>query len=75
MSAGMPNTAVAVAMKHALTRTAKSPLLKLNQAEGFDCMSCAWPDPASPNGTSVRRMVVGPLAEPDQCVWHTKRAI
>jgi formate dehydrogenase major subunit len=20
-------------------------LLKLNQAEGFDCMSCAWPDP------------------------------
>ncbi|TKV57167.1 FdhF/YdeP family oxidoreductase [Nakamurella flava] len=25
-------------------RTAKT-LLKLNQAEGFDCMSCAWPDP------------------------------
>ncbi len=20
-------------------------LLKLNQADGFDCMSCAWPDP------------------------------
>ncbi|WP_020105877.1 FdhF/YdeP family oxidoreductase [Nocardia sp. 348MFTsu5.1] len=42
-------TAVAVSMKRALghmgpTRTAKT-LLKLNQAEGFDCMSCAWPDP------------------------------
>ncbi|GGG02939.1 formate dehydrogenase subunit alpha [Rhodococcoides trifolii] len=42
-------TAVAVSMKRSLermgpTRTAKS-LLKLNQAEGFDCMSCAWPDP------------------------------
>ncbi len=25
-------------------RTART-LLKLNQAEGLDCMSCAWPDP------------------------------
>ncbi len=42
-------TAVAVSMKRALermgpTRSART-LLKLNQAEGFDCMSCAWPDP------------------------------
>src|SRR6476469_8055290 len=42
-------TAVAVSMKRAMSqmgpsRTAKT-LLKLNQAEGFDCMSCAWPDP------------------------------
>lgn len=42
-------TAVAVSMKRALeemgpVRTAKT-LLSLNQAEGFDCMSCAWPDP------------------------------
>ena len=42
-------TAVAVSMKRALermgpTRTART-LLALNQAEGFDCMSCAWPDP------------------------------
>ncbi|MCX5045798.1 FdhF/YdeP family oxidoreductase [Aldersonia sp. NBC_00410] len=42
-------TAVAVSMKRALERmgprrTAKT-LLTLNQAEGFDCMSCAWPDP------------------------------
>ncbi len=46
-AAGVP--AVAVSMKRALSRmgparTAKT-LLKLNQAEGFDCMSCAWPDP------------------------------
>ncbi len=42
-------TAVAVSMKRSLERmgpkrTAQT-LLKLNQAEGFDCMSCAWPDP------------------------------
>ncbi len=42
-------TAVAVSMKRALehmgvVRTAET-LLQLNQAEGFDCMSCAWPDP------------------------------
>ncbi|WP_226358400.1 molybdopterin-dependent oxidoreductase [Pseudonocardia sp. ICBG601] len=42
-------TAVAVSMKRSLehmgpARTART-LLKLNQAEGFDCMSCAWPDP------------------------------
>ncbi|GAA4559053.1 FdhF/YdeP family oxidoreductase [Pseudonocardia xishanensis] len=42
-------TAVAVSMKRALERmgperTART-LLQLNKAEGFDCMSCAWPDP------------------------------
>jgi len=41
--------AVAVSLQRALTRmgpgrTAKT-LLKLNHADGFDCMSCAWPDP------------------------------
>lgn len=41
--------AVAVSMKRAVghmgvKNTAKT-LLKLNQADGFDCMSCAWPDP------------------------------
>ncbi len=40
---------VAVALKRSLehmgpVRTART-LLELNQAEGFDCMSCAWPDP------------------------------
>ncbi|MCW2753149.1 MAG: oxidoreductase alpha (molybdopterin) subunit [Marmoricola sp.] len=43
-------TAVAVSMKRTLgamgvRRTAES-LLKLNQADGFDCQGCAWPDPA-----------------------------
>ena len=42
-------TAVAVAMKRSLQqmgpyRTART-LLKLNQADGFDCQGCAWPDP------------------------------
>ncbi|WP_088320649.1 FdhF/YdeP family oxidoreductase [Kineosporia sp. R_H_3] len=42
-------TAVAVSMKRALghmgpVRTART-LRALNQAEGFDCVSCAWPDP------------------------------
>jgi molybdopterin-dependent oxidoreductase alpha subunit len=40
---------VAVSMERALgqmgpARTART-LAKLNQADGFDCMSCAWPDP------------------------------
>ncbi len=42
-------TAVAVSMKRSVEhmgvrRTAQT-LRRLNQAEGFDCMSCAWPDP------------------------------
>ena len=42
-------TAVGVSMKRSIAHmgvknTAKT-LLKLNQADGFDCMSCAWPDP------------------------------
>jgi molybdopterin-dependent oxidoreductase alpha subunit len=42
-------TAVAVSMRRSLqemgpTRTVRT-LLKLNQTDGFDCMSCAWPDP------------------------------
>ncbi|MDZ5621693.1 FdhF/YdeP family oxidoreductase [Nocardioides bizhenqiangii] len=41
--------AVTVAMQRAVgqmgpVRTARA-LLRLNQADGFDCMSCAWPDP------------------------------
>ncbi|SDR71977.1 formate dehydrogenase major subunit [Nocardioides scoriae] len=46
-AAGVP--AVAVSMKRSLEqmgpyRTART-LLKLNQADGFDCQGCAWPDP------------------------------
>jgi formate dehydrogenase major subunit len=41
--------AVAISMKRSLAqmgprRTTRT-LLRLNQAEGFDCPSCAWPDP------------------------------
>ena len=40
---------VAVALRRSVQkmgpRRAARALLKLNQAEGFDCMSCAWPDP------------------------------
>ena len=41
--------AVAVSMRRSLhhmglIRTSRT-LVKLNQADGFDCMSCAWPDP------------------------------
>ena len=40
---------VAVALQHALremgpARTVRT-LTKVNQTDGFDCMSCAWPDP------------------------------
>ncbi|MCW2784393.1 MAG: putative formate dehydrogenase [Marmoricola sp.] len=46
-AAGIPG--VAVALKRGIesmgmTRTARS-LLRLNQADGFDCQGCAWPDP------------------------------
>jgi len=42
-------TAVRVSMQRSIAHmgvknTART-LLKLNQADGFDCMSCAWPDP------------------------------
>ena len=57
LSVGAPKRLVAGldgvlhAMQHALremgpTRTAQT-LLKVNQADGFDCMSCAWADPAA----------------------------
>jgi len=46
-AAGLP--AVAITMKLAVEqmgvrRTAQT-LLRLNQADGFDCQGCAWPDP------------------------------
>jgi molybdopterin-dependent oxidoreductase alpha subunit len=47
-AAGLP--AVRVSLTRAVkemgvAKTARN-LLKLNQVEGFDCMSCAWPDPS-----------------------------
>jgi molybdopterin-dependent oxidoreductase alpha subunit len=47
-AAGIPGVAVALKrslQKMGVRRSART-LLNLNQAEGFDCMSCAWPDPA-----------------------------
>jgi molybdopterin-dependent oxidoreductase alpha subunit len=46
-AAGLPAVRVSMAMalrEMGVTRTARN-LLRLNQVEGFDCMSCAWPDP------------------------------
>ena len=46
-AAGIPGVAVGLkrsVQKMGPLRSART-LLKLNQAEGFDCMSCAWPDP------------------------------
>jgi formate dehydrogenase major subunit len=41
--------AVKISMQRALghmgPKRSTQTLLKLNQADGFDCMSCAWPDP------------------------------
>ncbi|GAB3523729.1 FdhF/YdeP family oxidoreductase [Arthrobacter monumenti] len=46
-AAGIPGVYYSMqpAVKHmGVERTAKT-LLSLNQKDGFDCMSCAWPDP------------------------------
>jgi molybdopterin-dependent oxidoreductase alpha subunit len=46
-AAGIPGVTVALkrsVSKMGLRRSART-LLNLNQAEGFDCMSCGWPDP------------------------------
>ncbi|MDQ6658192.1 MAG: FdhF/YdeP family oxidoreductase [Actinomycetota bacterium] len=46
-AAGIPG--VAVSMQHALRemgpRRSLKTLAAINQTDGFDCMSCAWPDP------------------------------
>ncbi|GGC18168.1 FdhF/YdeP family oxidoreductase [Cellulomonas carbonis] len=50
-SAGLPG--VVTAMRHAVGQMgpvrSASGLLRMNQADGFDCMSCAWPDPDAPD--------------------------
>ncbi|QJY45826.1 FdhF/YdeP family oxidoreductase [Pseudonocardia broussonetiae] len=46
-AAGLPAVAVSLGMavsQMGPVRTARN-LLRLNQVDGFDCMSCAWPDP------------------------------
>ena len=48
-SAAAGLTAVAISMKHVMGNAGlmrgTSAMLKLNQKGGFDCPSCAWPDP------------------------------
>src|SRR6185312_4939950 len=46
---GVPGVAVSVRYALAEMGTARSvkTLLKVNQADGFDCPSCAWGDPAA----------------------------
>ena len=61
-------TAVAVSMKRALeqmgvTRTAQT-LLQLNQADGFDCPGCAWPDPTRTTGTPPSSARTAPRRSP-----------
>jgi len=46
-AAGLPAVAKSLGMavkQMGVGRTARN-LIRLNQVEGFDCMSCAWPDP------------------------------
>ncbi len=48
-AAGIPAVAVSLALatrEMGVVKTAQT-LLRLNQVDGFDCMSCAWPDPAA----------------------------
>ncbi|GAB4098521.1 FdhF/YdeP family oxidoreductase [Sinomonas halotolerans] len=46
-AAGVPGVYYSMkpALKHMGIRRASKTLLALNQKDGFDCMSCAWPDP------------------------------
>ena len=56
-AAGMPGVyhSMQPALKHmGVGRTGKT-LLGLNQKDGFDCMSCAWPDPGAPQDVRVLR--------------------
>ena len=48
----LKGTAKHVAAQKGKTRIALS-LLKVNQADGFDCPGCAWPDPAEPEERSA----------------------
>src|SRR5688500_8827563 len=46
-AAGVTGVRVALqrAVSHMGVKRSARTLLKLNQTDGFDCMSCAWPDP------------------------------
>ncbi len=46
-AAGIPGVyhSLKPALEHLGLHRARKTLLALNQKDGFDCMSCAWPDP------------------------------
>jgi molybdopterin-dependent oxidoreductase alpha subunit len=67
-------TAVAVSMKRAVQgmgvrRTAQT-LLKLNQADGFDCQGCAWPDPSPEHRHTAEFCENGVKAVTDEATLH-----
>ena len=78
-------TGVAVALKRSVERMGPArsarTLLRLNQAEGFDCMSCAWPDPDvghrhtaefCENGAkAVAEEATTARATPEFFAWHS----
>ncbi|TDS84677.1 hypothetical protein EV640_10773 [Nesterenkonia aurantiaca] len=47
-AAGMPGVyhSLQPALKHMGASRSARTLLTMNQKQGFDCMSCAWPDPS-----------------------------
>ena len=52
-AAGLPGVyhSMQPALKHmGIERSART-LLRMNQKQGFDCMSCAWPDPSDHRST------------------------
>jgi formate dehydrogenase major subunit len=56
-AAGMPGVYYSMkpALEHMGVDRTRKTLLALNQKDGFDCPSCAWPDPEPPQGLRVLR--------------------
>ncbi|MBE1524923.1 formate dehydrogenase major subunit [Nesterenkonia lutea] len=52
-AAGLPGVyhSMQPALKHMGAERSARTLLRMNQKQGFDCMSCAWPDPSGERST------------------------
>lgn len=52
-AAGLPGVYYSMqpALKHMGVERSARTLLRMNQKQGFDCMSCAWPDPSDHRST------------------------
>ena len=75
-AAGLPAVAVSLGMA---VRQMGSParhanLLRLNQTDGFDCMSCAWPDPEPGTGTPPSSARTAPRRSPGRATARPRRA-